>query len=196
MDDNLLMNEARPRRADALENHALLLETARQLFLELGVDHVSMSAVAEAAGVGKGTLYRHFTNKIALIQALLDAEQRVLQERTFEHLNTHHDPAGGLRWFLGETYTFVNRNLPLLNIDGMACGVSMLDHPAHIWWRLTIRGLLARLNPRLDLDYATDILYVMLDPRTIVYQRSVIGYDADRLIDGLLAAADALTNQP
>lgn len=195
MNDDLLVTEPRPKRADALENHTLLLETARRLFAEHGVEHVSMSAVAEATGVGKGTLYRHFANKIQLIQALLDQEQRDLQTHTFARLREPGDPVAQLRWFLGETFAFVARNLPLLTIDGMNGAVSMLDHPAHLWWRLTIRGLIARTNVRIDPDYAADILYVMLDPRTLCYQRNVVGYDIDRISGGLLATLDSLLHQ-
>ncbi|HRF98801.1 MAG TPA: helix-turn-helix domain-containing protein, partial [Aggregatilineales bacterium] len=56
-DDSILINPTNPPRADALRNHALLLETARQLFVEQGVESVTMSQIAQAAGVGKGTLY-------------------------------------------------------------------------------------------------------------------------------------------
>jgi len=191
MDDNLLTSDARPKRADAVENCALLLRTAQQLFAERGVEHVSMSAIAEAAGVGKGTLYRHFTNKVALCQVLLDEEQRALQTRTFARLGAGGDPAEDLRWFLGETYAFVSRNLSMLNVDGMS-SASMLDHPAHSWWRMTIRGLLAQANLTIDVDYTADVLYVLLDPRTILFQRNTVGYDSDRIVDGLFATLDRL----
>jgi AcrR family transcriptional regulator len=82
MDEIVMYGESLPSRADALKNRALLLETARRLFSEQGVEAVSMTAIADAAGVGKGTLYRHFENKAQLCQALLDDDQRALQERT------------------------------------------------------------------------------------------------------------------
>lgn len=191
MDDNLMIGGTRQKRADAVENCALLLRTAQELFAEHGVENVSMSAIAEAAGVGKGTLYRHFANKVELCLALLDADQRELQARTFTLLREGGDAKANLRWFLGETYAFVSRNLPLLNVDGMSSG-SMLDHPAHLWWRMTIRGLLAQANPNIDADYSADVLYVLLDAHTILFQRNTAGYDSDRIIDGLLATLDRL----
>ncbi|MEU3312475.1 helix-turn-helix domain-containing protein [Streptomyces sp. NPDC006662] len=60
-------------RADAERNRALVLAAARALFEERG-EEVQMPEVARAAGVGIGTLYRHFPSKQALVEAA--AEQR------------------------------------------------------------------------------------------------------------------------
>jgi AcrR family transcriptional regulator len=57
-------------RADAAENRARILATAEALFAERGAA-VEMKLVAERAGVGVGTLYRHFATKEALFQALV-----------------------------------------------------------------------------------------------------------------------------
>jgi AcrR family transcriptional regulator len=193
MPDLPLITDARPKRADAQENHALLLETAKRLFDEHGIENVSVSAVAEAAGVGKGTMYRHFPKgKIELMQALLDEDQRDLQARAFARFNTGDDATDHLRWFAGEVYAFVARNLGLMHLDAGAGVCSLIDHPAHLWWRMTIRGLLTRANPRIDAEYNADILYLMLDPRTIDFQRNTLGYDVDRITSGLLRTIDRL----
>ena len=57
-----------------------MLEAAAALFREHGVDGVSMDAIAAAAGVGKGTLFRRFGDKAGLAVALLDEQERALQE--------------------------------------------------------------------------------------------------------------------
>jgi AcrR family transcriptional regulator len=57
-------------RADARKNYDLLLAVARDLVTEQGAD-VSLRDVARTAGVGLGTLYRHFPNREALLDALL-----------------------------------------------------------------------------------------------------------------------------
>lgn len=184
-DKLLIVSESHPSRSDALKNRELLLETARRLFAEHGVEAVTMSAVAEAASVGKGTLYRHFENKTALCQALLDEGQRQLQERTFRHLASGGDPLDMLRWFLEEVVLFVNQNEELLKVDMGLAGLPVLAHPAHLWWRQTILGLLTRAGLSGDVQYVADMLYVMLDARTFAFQRRNLGYSLDRIIEGL-----------
>ncbi|HEY8465951.1 MAG TPA: helix-turn-helix domain-containing protein [Solirubrobacterales bacterium] len=63
--------DIRPLRADALRNRARVLDAARELMGARGVD-VGMEEIARAAGVGVGTVYRHFPNKEALISALAE----------------------------------------------------------------------------------------------------------------------------
>jgi AcrR family transcriptional regulator len=193
MDENLILQDVRPTRSDALKNRELLLETAQRLFAKHGVDAVSMSAVAQAAGVGKGTLYRHFPNKTELLEVLIDSDQRDLQDRTLRRLREiHDDPLGNLRWFLGEVLAFVQRNRELFFSAIIGGAGTMLGHPAHMWWRQTIRGLLLQINPRIDVEYAADVLYVMLDARTIYFQQNAFGYNSQRLLTGLYNLLDHL----
>ncbi len=58
-------------RADAARNRVRLLEAAARLVAERGAEHVTMHEVAEAAGVGKGTLFRRFGDRDGLLLALL-----------------------------------------------------------------------------------------------------------------------------
>jgi AcrR family transcriptional regulator len=59
----------RPQRADALANHDKLVAAARALFTEKGTS-APLEEVAERAGVGIGTLYRHFPTRQALFEAV------------------------------------------------------------------------------------------------------------------------------
>lgn len=68
-------------RADAARNRILVLAAAERLFAERGVPGVTMDDVAAAAGVGKGTLYRRFGDKGGLAMALLDEQERELQQQ-------------------------------------------------------------------------------------------------------------------
>lgn len=61
----------RPQRADARRNRRKVLDAARKAFAEDGLD-VRVEKVARRAGVGVGTVYRHFPTKEDLLQALAD----------------------------------------------------------------------------------------------------------------------------
>jgi AcrR family transcriptional regulator len=58
-----------PKRADARRNYELVLATAREAFAE-GGESTSLEQIARRAGVGIGTLYRHFPSRQALLEAL------------------------------------------------------------------------------------------------------------------------------
>lgn len=62
--------EARPLRADAQRNRRRILEAAEEVFAKDGIG-VPVGVVAERAGVGVGTLYRHFPTKEALFEAIV-----------------------------------------------------------------------------------------------------------------------------
>ncbi|MEU6401952.1 helix-turn-helix domain-containing protein [Streptomyces sp. NPDC046985] len=62
------MTQARPMRADARRNYERLLKAAERAFAEHG-ENASLDDIAKRAGVGSGTLYRHFPNRQALLEA-------------------------------------------------------------------------------------------------------------------------------
>jgi AcrR family transcriptional regulator len=88
--------QGRPLRKDAARNRALLLEAAREVFAERGLE-ASLDDVAHRAGVGVGTAYRHFANKQELATALFtdsidgviaEAEAALVMEDPWEGLVT------------------------------------------------------------------------------------------------------------
>jgi AcrR family transcriptional regulator len=78
--------ETRRPRADAVRNRERLMEAAKQAFTEDGPE-VSLESIARRAGVGIGTLYRHFPTRDAMVEAvyrhgvaqLTDAANTLLQ---------------------------------------------------------------------------------------------------------------------
>ncbi|MEV0522608.1 TetR/AcrR family transcriptional regulator [Streptomyces sp. NPDC050439] len=66
-------------RADAARNRTRLLEAASQLMAGCGAAQLTMDAVATAAGVGKGTVFRRFGDRTGLLVALLDHREQQLQ---------------------------------------------------------------------------------------------------------------------
>ncbi|MQY29105.1 hypothetical protein NRB56_46940 [Nocardia sp. RB56] len=102
----------RARRSDALDNRARLLETAREVFAEHGVD-ASLRDVARRAGVGIGTLYRHFPDRQALLEALFADALHDLSE-TARHLLADPSPGAALIAWLTRlaTGSLTYRGLP------------------------------------------------------------------------------------
>ncbi|MFL6158738.1 MAG: TetR/AcrR family transcriptional regulator [Marmoricola sp.] len=66
-------------RSDAARNRDALMCAAQKLVDRCGVEAVTMDAVAEAAGVGKGTVFRRFGNRAGLMARLLDESEAAFQ---------------------------------------------------------------------------------------------------------------------
>lgn len=75
----------RVQRADARRNREAVLKAAKDLFAEQGLD-AQMPEIAKAAGVGVGTVYRHFPTKDELIEALVAERFERIAERGAEAL--------------------------------------------------------------------------------------------------------------
>ena len=89
----------RKPRADAERNRLRLLETAKVAFAEKG-SAASLDEIARMAGVGAGTLYRHFPNRDALVAAVYRNETEQLVAAA-DRLEETHPPVTALReWLL------------------------------------------------------------------------------------------------
>jgi len=69
----------KPMRADARRNRQLLVDAARAVFDEQGAS-ASMEAIAKKAGVGVGTLYRHFPNRFDVVEAVYQDDVDELED--------------------------------------------------------------------------------------------------------------------
>jgi len=95
-----LPSEVRAQRADARRNVERLIAAARQAFAAEGAN-APLDDIARAAGVGSGTLYRHFPTRLALVEAVYrDSVERLCAEG--ERLTTARPPADALvDWLRG-----------------------------------------------------------------------------------------------
>ncbi len=71
----------RPERADAARNRRRLLAVAREMLAAEGADKLTMDALADRAGLGKGTVFRRFGTRAGIFQALLDDDERDFQRQ-------------------------------------------------------------------------------------------------------------------
>src|ERR1700758_5574726 len=97
--------DVRKPRADALRNRDRVLEAAKAVF-SAGGSEASLEAVARHAGVGIGTLYRHFPTREALFEAVYRREVEQLADLA-EQLKTETSPVEALRRWLRSNVEFV-----------------------------------------------------------------------------------------
>jgi len=90
---------ARPLRADAVRNRARILDAANDVFAAEGLG-VPIDVIAERAGVGVGTIYRHFPTKEALGAAILTTKVEALIAEAERLAVQADDPGAALEDFL------------------------------------------------------------------------------------------------
>lgn len=110
----------RKPRADSIRNREILLEAATQIF-SAGGPQASLEAVARQAGVGIGTLYRHFPTREALFEAVYRHEVDHLGELA-ELLARDSDPVEALRKWLHANVRLVATK------KGMVEGLQLVAH--------------------------------------------------------------------
>ncbi len=88
----------RPLRADAVRNRERILEAAKAVFAERGLE-ATLDDVARCAGVGVGTVYRRFPDKEALVEALFEQSVNGMVELAYQAA-TITDAWDALVWFV------------------------------------------------------------------------------------------------
>lgn len=102
---------AKPMRADARRNSARIVEVAKQVFIDQGLD-APLDEIVKRAGIGAGTLYRHFPTRESLMEAVYREEILALAALG-ERLRAELPPEQALgRWLHAQlTFVFANRGL-------------------------------------------------------------------------------------
>lgn len=106
------MTAGRKQRRDAAANKERILAAAEEAFRRNGLS-VDMRAVAAAAGVGIGTLYRHFPTREDLLRAVTGAD---FAELAVAHLPEGIDAIEGLREFFTATLTHLTANKAMTDL--------------------------------------------------------------------------------
>lgn len=133
----------RKPRADALKNRDLLIEAAKDV-LGKGGPKASLEAVAKQAGVGIGTLYRHFPTREDLFHAVFTREIEQLACMA-EALEPTNDPIGALRGWLHANVALIETKRGMLG----ALSVVMTEEAKCAYTEQSLR-ITAALNALLD----------------------------------------------
>ena len=179
-------------RRDAAESRRRVLDTARELFEERGVDSVSMHEIGRAAGVGQGTLYRRYEHKGALCSALLFESTKRFYERVRARTQKGNDAAlVQLGSLIDDLAAFTEENAPLLGAVRDAAGgerrMEMYRNPFYGWLRATVIVLLEQAiaegeaAPDLDVEYAADFVLAPLNIDLYLFQRHELGMEPVRI---------------
>lgn len=114
-----------PRRADAAENRARILAAARAE-IAAGAD-VKLNAIAQRAGVGQGTLYRHFPTRADLLAEVYRADVDALVEAAGTLL-AEHDPLTALRLWLDRVAGYAEVKRGVLAAVEAGTGQRLAEH--------------------------------------------------------------------
>jgi AcrR family transcriptional regulator len=196
----LLNQTARRPRTDAVRNRERVLEAAKAVFSAGGPD-ASLEAVARQAGVGIGTLYRHFPTREALFEAVYRREVEHLAELA-EQLKAEMSPVDALRHWLRSNVEFVATK------KGMSAALALTVSNSSDLTAYSFERLTKAVGRLLDRAVAAGEIRADISPEDLLralvgmcYLHDQPGWQAsvlrllDVLIDGLRRPSDIKTGQ-
>jgi AcrR family transcriptional regulator len=186
----------RRERADAARNRERVLAAARTLFAERGLQAVSMSDVAEAAGVAKGTVFHRFGDRAGLALALLDEHERELQERIVRGpppLGPGAPAAERLRAFLAALADLPGEHRELLLEVDHARPAGRYRTGAYRAWVQHTALLVRELRPGADAELLADVILAPLSADLVEHLRADRGRTTAELRAAVVEAAGRLT---
>ena len=198
--DDQSADAARRPRADAVRNRERLLEAAKAVFGAGGPD-ASLEAVARRAGVGIGTLYRHFPTREALFEAVYRREVEQLADLA-EQLKTEARPAEALRRWLRSNVEFVATK------KGMSAALALAAHSSSELAAYSFDRLTKAVGALLDRAIAAGEIRADIGPEDLLralvgicYMYDQPGWQASVLrlvevfVDGLCSQSDPKSRQ-
>src|ERR1700722_2142013 len=155
----------RKPRADAVRNRERVLSAAKVVF-SAGGPEASLEAVAERAGVGIGTLYRHFPTRQDLFEAVYRREVQQLVELA-EELRNAPAPVDALRRWLRSNVEFVATK------KGMSAALALAVHGSSDLAAFTFDRLTKAVGALLDRAIAADEIRSDISPEDLL--RALVG---------------------
>jgi AcrR family transcriptional regulator len=181
----------RGERKDAVQSRCRILEVARKLFGECGVDSVSMHQIAKSAQVGQGTLYRRYAHKGELCLDLLKESAEAFLQETQLWIAESEDSLSDLN---------VLENVIIRIVDFTDAKVDLLaeiNHSKFIGENVfyshlheivsTLLGKIIEKNvaSAVDASLAADILLSAMSPEVYMFERYSRGYSKEQIISGI-----------
>jgi AcrR family transcriptional regulator len=200
------MTEGRRERADAVRNRQAILLATEELLARHRPEQISMEQVAAAAGVGKGTVFHRFGNRMGLMRALMVERALALREAATTGpppLGPGAAPRERLLAFLDGIVDVVARNKGLMAALGHAATTAHKpdedprgEHPVYQFWHGHITALISEERPDLDAELLAHILIAAFNGDPILRLLEQGGTGSRRLADALRTLATALLGAP
>lgn len=175
-------------RADAARNRRAVLTAAETIMVNDGVEALCMDRVAEAAGVGVGTVYRRFGDRAGLAYALLDEDERRFQAAFLlgpPPLGPGASPMARIRAFL---HAYVDRLVTHAGLFALAeahAPMARYSNGAYQTHRTHLIALLTLADTNTDAAYLADALLAVLSGGLFLHQRQNLRFGTDRIKVGL-----------
>ncbi|MFI8166027.1 TetR/AcrR family transcriptional regulator [Streptomyces sp. NPDC085931] len=189
--------DSRPLRVDAARNHARLLNAAARIVRERGLQHLTMEAVAIAAGVGKGTVFRRFGDRTGLLQALLQRSEETFRAAHLSGLN----PEDGRDQAIDRLHAFGVAAIRRY-AEEMELHIAAEPSPDQRYQRAPrrlyherISALLSLAAPEADAELLSHALLGYLEPALLRHLNSQCDVPLRRLEDGWLELVSRLTRE-
>jgi AcrR family transcriptional regulator len=185
-------------RADALRNRQRILDAAREAFTELG-EQAQMDDIARRAGVGVGTVYRHFTTKDVLVGELLRLKLSEFAERVRATYEQETDPWATFERALREQTDVMARDAAHQNMPFAATpDAQAIAAPAIADLRAAWKPVIAQAQEAgvLRDDFQVDDIRTMmcgLGAMMAAHARGAMPYDWRRQLDLFL---DGVSSSP
>ncbi|MBA3428421.1 MAG: helix-turn-helix transcriptional regulator [Actinobacteria bacterium] len=181
-------------RADAARNRRRILAAAERLFNELGVEQVSMDAIAAEACVGKGTLFRRFGDRAGLALALLQEQTVVMQEgiiRGPAPLGPGAPPKERLKAMARAQLALLAEHGDLIAAAEARRGGARFQSGPYTFLRMHAGMLIREADPEADWEVLADILLAALASDAFFYWNRIREHELERIA----AAFDMLVDR-
>jgi AcrR family transcriptional regulator len=185
-------------RADAARNRVRILDAAARLFATRGVSEVSMDDIAAEAGVGKGTVYRRFTDRGELAVALLGSRAEALQHHLLggdPPLGPGAPPSDRLVAFVEEYLAFQARNLELVLLSETSSPGARLRKGSYALWRRHCAFLLTQSGVD-DAVVRAEVILAGCSAEQVNHWLHVEGRSEVTLHNAMAGLARALASSP
>jgi AcrR family transcriptional regulator len=181
-------------RADAARNRHRILEAAEHLFAERGVERVSVDAIAAAAGVGKGTVFRRFGDRAGLARALVEQRSRDLRQAVLAGappLGPGAPPIERLRAFMEAVAMLACSCSALLAEYESACGATRHSDDLHGFWLGHVSSLVAAAGDDANAEFLAHVLLNAVSGDLVQHLLVERGMSPERITRGAAALARA-----